>query len=195
LFAARDDEQELLFQEVLLAQGARVETEFMIVDFDDSFEEILEKTPLPANFSRITSQTDANQVLAGIVAYLALTKQKAQGTRMVLVIANLADFIAKSGVKVEDFALALKKTSKAGLDFMIFSRHDYIAKSYDAVPKVLRELKFAGLVGARAYDSPLVRGMGSSYEPEPSMEEPFFVFRGGSTFEKVTLPRAKGDAT
>jgi S-DNA-T family DNA segregation ATPase FtsK/SpoIIIE len=194
LFAARDDEQELLFQEVLLAQGARAAREFMIVDFDDSFAEVLDRTALPANFSRITNQVDANQVVAGIVAYLALSKQKAQGAQMVLVIANLADFIAKTAVKVDDFALALRNSSKAGLDFIVFSRHDYIAKSFDAVPKLVRELKFAGLVGARAYDSPLVRGMGSSFEPEPRTDEPFFVLRGGSTFEKVRLPRAKGGA-
>ncbi|WP_431245763.1 type VII secretion protein EssC [Leifsonia xyli] len=194
LFAARDDDQELLFQEVLLAQGARVKTEFMIVDFDESFEETLDKTALPSNFSRITSQADANQIVAGIVAYLALSKQKTQGARMVLVIANLADFIVKAGVKPEDFALALKNAFKAGLDFMIFSRHEYIAKSYDGVPKLLRELKFSGLVGARAYDSALVKGTGNSYEPEPRTDEPFFVLRGGSTFDKVRVPRAKGAA-
>lgn len=192
LLAARDDEQELLFQDVLLAQGSRVQTEFMIVDFDGSFEEALDKTPLPSNFSYITSAGDASQVVAGMVAYLALNKQKAQGAPMVLVIANLADFIAKTDVKAEDFALAVKNTSKAGLDFMIFSRHDYVAKSFDAVPKLVRELKFAGLVGARAYDSPLVKSMGSSAEAEPRSDEPFFVLRGGGGFEKIRLPRSEG---
>jgi len=194
LFAARDDDQELLFQEVLLAQGARTKTEFMIVDFDDSFEEVLDKSGLPGNFSRVTNPADANQVVAGIVAYLALNKQKTQGTRMVLVIANLADFIAKTGLKPDDFGLAVKNTWKVGLDFMVFSRHDYVAKSFDAVPKLVRELKFSGLVGARAYDSPLVKGMGHSSEPEPRTDEPFFVLRGGSTFQKVRLPRSKGAA-
>ncbi|MFE4467356.1 type VII secretion protein EssC [Leifsonia sp. NPDC056824] len=192
LFAARDDEQEILFQEVLLAQGARVKTEFMIVDFDESFEEALEAAPLPANFSYIGSKNDANQVVAGIVAYLNLNKQKEQGAHTVLVVANLADFIAKTGVKPEDFALAVKNTSKAGLDFVIFSRHDYIAKSFDPVPKLIRELKFSGLVGARAYDSALVKSMGSSNEPEPGIDEPFFVLRGGSTFETIKLPQARG---
>lgn len=192
LLAARDDDQELLFQEVLLAQGSRGKTEFMIVDFDDSFEEVLDKTALPANFSRVTSQADANEIVAGIVAYLALHKRKTQGARMVLVIANLSDFVAKTGVKPDDFALALKNTSRAGLDFMIFSRHDYIAKSFETVPKLLREFKFAGLVGARAYDSALVKATGSSYEPEPRMDEPYYVVRGGSSFEKVRLPRLNG---
>jgi len=190
LFAARDDEQELLFQEVLLAQGAQVKAEFMIVDFDESFEDALEAAPLPANFSYITSKNDVNQVIAGIVAYLNLNKKKEQGAHTVLVIANLADFIAKTGVKPEDFALAVKNTFKAGLDFVIFSRHDYVAKSFDPVPKLIRELKFSGLVGARAYDSALVKSMGSSNEPESGIDEPFFVLRGGSTFEKIKLPRA-----
>lgn len=192
LFAARDDEQELLFQEVLLAHGSRVKSEFMIVDFDGSFEEALDKTPLPTNFSHITSRSDASQIVAGIVAYLSLHKQKARGTHLVLVVANLPDFITKTGLKAEDFALALKNTSKAGLDFMVFSRHDYVAKSFDPVPKLMRELKFTGLVGARAYDSPLVKSMGASNEAEPRTDEPFFVMRGGSAFETIRLPLTKG---
>jgi S-DNA-T family DNA segregation ATPase FtsK/SpoIIIE len=195
LLAARDDEQELLFQEVLLAHGGRVRTEFMIVDFDESFEEALDKTPLPANFSYITSKRDASQIVAGIVAYLSLNKQKAHGAHMVLVIASLSDFISTTGLKADDFALALKNTFKAGLDFMIFSRHDYVAKSFDAVPKLIRELKFTGLVGARAYDSSLVKSMGNSTDAEPRIDEPFFVLRGGSVFEKIRLPQAKGAAT
>ncbi|MGH1525861.1 type VII secretion protein EssC [Leifsonia sp. L25] len=194
LFAARDDEQELLFQEVLLSQGARVSAEFLIVDFDESFEEALEATSLPANFSYITSKNDANQLVAGIVAYLNLNKKKDLGAHTVLVVANLGDFIAKTGVKPEDFALALKNTFKAGLDFVIFSRHDYIAKSFDPVPKLIRELKFSGLVGARAYDSALVKSLGISSEPEPRTDEPFFVVRGGSTFEKIKLPKQSGAA-
>lgn len=192
LFAARDDEQELLFQEVLLAQGARVRAEFLIVDFDETFEEALEATSLPPNFSYISSKNDANHLVAGIVAYLNLHKKKDQGAHTVLVVANLMDFIAKTGLKPEDFALALKNTFKAGLDFVIFSRHDYIAKSFDPVPKLIRELKFSGLVGARVYDSALVKGMGSSNEPEPGVDEPFFVLRGGSSFEKIRLPRTTG---
>ena len=195
LFAARDDDQELLFQEVLLAQGGRAEREFMIVDFDESFDETLGKVPLPTNFSHVTAKGDANEIVAGIVAYLGLTKQKTQGTPMVLVIANLADFIVKTGLKPEDFALALRNAPKAGLDFMIFSRHDYVAKSFEAVPKMLRELKFSGLVGARAYDSPLVKSMGNSNEADPRADEPFFVLRGGSAFEKVRLPRVGGAVT
>ncbi|MFE4952225.1 type VII secretion protein EssC [Leifsonia sp. NPDC056665] len=194
LLAARDDEQELLFQEVLLAQGSRVKTEFMIVDFGESFAEALDRNPLPSNFSCITSKSDASQIVTGIVAYLELNKQKAHGSPMVLVIANLADFIAKTGIKPEDFALALKNTSKAGLDFMIFSHHEYIAKSFDAVPKLVRDMKFTGLVGARAYDSALVKSVGASNEAEPRNDEPFFVLRGGGVFEMIRLPQARGVA-
>ncbi|WP_205881086.1 FtsK/SpoIIIE domain-containing protein [Leucobacter insecticola] len=194
LFAAKDDEQEVLFQQRLLTQGGRAGTEFLIVDFDESFEEVLEGTSLPSNFSRVTSKGDAGQVVAGIVAYLGLNKQKVQGTPMVLVIANLADFVVKTGLKPDDFVLALKNTFKVGLDFMIFSRHDYVSKSFDPVPKLLRDLKFSGLVGARAYDSALVKSMGTSTEPEPGVDEPFFVMRGGSMFEKIKLPRVKGAA-
>ncbi|NQX11499.1 type VII secretion protein EssC [Microbacteriaceae bacterium VKM Ac-2855] len=192
VFAAKDDEQELLFQETLLTQGARAQTEFLIVDFDETFDEALERTPLPANFGRITSRSDANQIVAGIVAYLNLNKQKDQGIPTVLVIANLPDFIAGTGLKPEDFVLALKNTYKAGLDLVIFSRHDYLAKSFDPVPKLLRELSFTGLIGARAYDSPLVKSMGSSTEAEPGIDEPFFVLRGGRTVETIKLPQAKG---
>ncbi|MFT4189019.1 MAG: type VII secretion protein EssC [Aeromicrobium sp.] len=195
LFAAKDDEQELLFQETLLAQGARVRTEFMVVDFDETFEEALDRTALPANFSRITAKGDASQVVAGIVAYLNLHKKKEQGARMVLVIANLPNFITATGLKPDDFMLALKNTHKAGLDFMIFSRHDYIAKSFDAVPKAVRDLKFTGLIGARAYDSPLVKSPGVSSERESAADEPFFVLRGGSGFEKIKLPQPRGAAT
>ncbi|PPF62126.1 type VII secretion protein EssC [Rathayibacter tritici] len=194
LFAAKDDEQELLFQQTLLTQGGRVNTSFLVIDFDERFDEALECTPLPANFSYITSKSDASEIVAGIVAYLSLNKQKAQGTPLVLVIANLPDFIASTGVKPDDFVLAVKNTFKAGLDFMIFSRHDYLAKSFDPVPKLLREQKFTGFVGARAYDSPLVKGMGTSTEPEPSIDEPYFVLRGGSAFEKVKLPQAQEQA-
>lgn len=192
LLAPRDDEQELLFQDVLLAQGGRVSGEFIVVDFDDSFGEAIDRVTLPANFSYITSEADTSQIVAGIVAYLSLNKQKSRGTPVVLVIANLADFISKTGVKPEDFVLALKNTYKAGLDFMIFSRHDYVAKSFDAVPKLIRELKFTGLVGARAYDSALVKSTGVSNEAEPRIDEPFFVIRGGGAFETIRLPLEKG---
>lgn len=192
LFAARDDEQELLFQEVLLAQGGRVKSEFMIVDFNESFEEALTRMPLPANFSYLSSKSDADQIVAGVVAYLGLHKKKVQGAHMVLVVADLADFIAKTGLKADDFVLALKNTFKAGLDFVIFSRHEYVAKSFDPVPKLVRELKFTGLVGARAYDSPLIKSTGSSNESEPRVDEPFFVLRGGNAFETIRLPQSKG---
>lgn len=193
-FAAGDDEQEVLFQELLLAQGARVSTEFVVVDFDETFDEVLDATPLPANFSYITSKSDASEIVAGLVAYLNLNKHKEQGAHTVLVIANLPDFITVTGLKPDDFVLALKNTFKAGLDVVIFSRHDYLAKSFDPVPKLLRELKFSGLIGARAYDSPLVKAMGSSTEPAASIDEPYFVLRGGSTFETVKLPRTIGAA-
>lgn len=129
---------------------------------------------------------------ASIVAYLSLNKQKAHGAPMVLVISNLPDFITKTGLKPEDFVLALKNTFKAGLDFMIFSRHDYVAKSFDPVPKLIRELKFTGMVGSRAYDSPLVKSAGMSSEVEPRIDEPLFVMRGGSVFEKIRLPQTEG---
>ena len=192
VFAARDDEQEFLFQWTLLTRGAEVSTEFMVVDFDDTFGEVLESTPLPPNFSVVTSKSDASQLVAGIVGYLSLGRQKVRGVHQVLVIANLADFIAVTGVKPDDFVLALKNTFKWGLDFVIFSRHDYLSRSFDPVPKLLREVKFAGLVGARAYDSSLVKSTGVSSESESSIDEPFFVLRGGSTFEKIKLPQSDG---
>ena len=111
---------------------------------------------------------------------------------MVLVIANLPDFISKTGLKGAEFALAVKNAPKSGLDFMVFSRHDYVARSLDEVPKLIRDLKFTGLAGARAYDSALVKTVGRSDEPEPRVDEPFFLLRGGSVFEKVKLPRLRG---
>lgn len=194
LFAARDEEQEGLFQELLFRQGARVKSEFMVVDFDETFAETLETTPLPANFSCVAEKGDAGEVVAGIVAYVALSKQKAQGAPMVLVIANLPDFIGKTGLNANEFALAVKNAPKAGLDFMVFSRHDYVARSLDEVPKLIRDLKFTSLVGARAYDSALVKTVGRSDEPEPRVDEPFFVLRGGSVSERVRLPRLRDGA-
>lgn len=192
MFAARDDDQEALFQQLLFTQGARVKSEFMVVDFDETFAETLDATPLPANFSYVGEKRDGAEVVAGIVSYVALSKQKAQGAPMVLVIANLPDFISKTGLKGAEFALAVKNAPKSGLDFMVFSRHDYVARSLDEVPKLIRDLKFTGLAGARAYDSALVKTVGRSDEPEPRVDEPFFLLRGGSVFEKVKLPRLRG---
>jgi S-DNA-T family DNA segregation ATPase FtsK/SpoIIIE len=37
--------------------------------------------------------------------------------------------------------------------------------------------------------------MGNSNEADPRVDEPFFVLRGGSAFEKVRLPRVGGAVT
>ena len=91
-------------------------------------------------------------------------------------------------VSANDFLVLLKNTYKAGLDIIIFGPHEYISKSFDDVPKVLRQLKFSGLVGSRIYDSALIKGTGSTSEAELSIQDSYFVIRGGSSYSKLKLP-------
>ncbi|WP_172209932.1 type VII secretion protein EssC, partial [Lactococcus hodotermopsidis] len=188
LFAPMDDEQEVLFQKMLLLQLAQIKTEVLLVDFNEKFDEVLETTTLSQNVSLIKDNGDAKEIVSGIVAYLTLAKKKEQGEPMLIVISDLADFVAKTGLKVENLVLALKNTNKVGLNFIIFSPHEYFARSFEAVPKALRDLKFSGLIGARAYDSPVIKTTGHSQEPALLLHESFYVMRGGSLFDKLKLP-------
>ncbi|MCL2113906.1 MAG: type VII secretion protein EssC [Streptococcaceae bacterium] len=189
LFAPMDDEQQLYFQKLLLTQLAKIKKEVLLVDFNESFEEAIEELPLSKNITFITDKEDSKEVLNGIVGYMQLVKGHESGEPMLLVISNLQDFVQKTGIKVSSFVSALKTTYKAGLDILIFSPHDYIAKSFDEVPKTIRQMKFTGLIGSRIYDSPLIKGTGLSGEPELSIHDAYFVLRGGSSYDKVKLPQ------
>jgi len=50
-------------------------------------------------------------------------------------------------------------------------------------------LKFTGIIGARVYDSPLIKGTSNCREPEFSIQDAYFVLRGGSSFDKMKLPK------
>ncbi|WP_460059565.1 hypothetical protein, partial [Pseudolactococcus yaeyamensis] len=109
-------------------------------------------------------------------------------------ISNLSDFILKTNLKAEDFVLALKASSKVGLNFIIFTPHEYIAKSFEAVPKAIRTMKFSGLIGERVYDSPLIKGQAHSQEPDLFLHEAFYVMKGGAIYDKLKLPKQRGDS-
>jgi len=189
LFAPMDDDQMLLFQALLLNQIAKIKTGVLLVDFNESFEEVLAHHSLTENVTLITDRNDAKDVIAGMVGYVKLAKKHENGKPMLLVISNLQDFIQKTNLPASDFILALKNVYKAGLDILIFTPHEYIAKSFDDVPKAIRQLKFTGMIGARAYDSPLIKGTSNSREPELSIQDAYFVLRGGSSFDKMKLPQ------
>lgn len=189
LFAPMDDDQMFLFQALLLKQIAKIKTGVLLVDFNESFEEVLAHHSLTENVTFITDKNDAKDVIAGMVGYVKLAKKHKNGEQMILVISNLQDFIQKTNLSASDFVLALKNVYKAGLDILIFAPHEYIAKSFDDVPKAIRQLKFTGMIGARAYDSPLIKGTSNSREPELSIQDAYFVLRGGSSFDKMKLPQ------
>ncbi|AAK81629.1 S-DNA-T family DNA segregation ATPase FtsK/SpoIIIE [Clostridium acetobutylicum] len=194
LFAPMDDDQMLLFQALLLKQIAKIKTGVLLVDFNESFEEVLAHHSLTENVTLITDKNDAKDVIAGMVGYVKLAKKHENGEPMLLVISNLQDFIQKTNLPASDFVLALKNVYKAGLDVLIFAPHEYIAKSFDEVPKAIRQLKFTGMIGSRAYDTPLIKGTSSSREPELSIQDAYFVLRGGSSFDKMKLPElTKGE--
>jgi len=194
LFAPMDDEQNLLFQQILIHQISKIKTNVLLVDFNESFEEITSNQKLSENITLVTDKEDAVAISKGMVGYVQLLKKKETGKPMLLVIANLQDFIQKTGISTSNFVLLLKNTYKAGLDILIFSPHEYIAKSFDEVPKAIRQLKFTGLVGSRIYDSPLLKGNGVSSEPELATQDAYFVLRGGSSFDKIKLPQiGKGE--
>lgn len=188
LFAPMDDEQQLFFQKLLLTQLVKIKTSALLVDFNENFEEAIIEYPLPKNVTFITDKADAKEVINGMVGYLQLAKKHESGEPMLLIISDLQDFVQKTGITASNFVLTLKNVYKAGLDILIFSPHEYIAKSFDEVPKVIRQLKFTGLVGARVYESPLIKSSGVSSESELSLQDAYFVLRGGSSFDKMKLP-------
>jgi S-DNA-T family DNA segregation ATPase FtsK/SpoIIIE len=189
VFATDDDEQQLIFQKLLLLELGQTTRDVLLIDFNESFEEAIDSVGLTDNVIKISAKEDAETLVAGIVAYLSLVKQKEQGQSMIMVISDLTDFLAKTNIGVDNFILALKNTYKAGLDLIIFSKHDYLAKSFDALPKAMRTLKYIGLIGARVYDSSLIKGMGNSKEPDLDIDEAYFVLRGGVIADKIKLPR------
>ena len=192
LFSSIDDAQQLVFQKLLLQQLGYVSSQFLLVDFNESFSDAIEKFPVSENITVITEKKDVADVVAGIVGYLALAKQKEKGVPMTLIISDLSDFITKTEMKPENFVLALKQATKAGVNFIIFSPHEYIAQSFDAVAKLMRNLKFSGLIGARKYDSVLLKGQVSSQEPELDLYEAYYVMKGGAVHEKIRLPKQGG---
>ena len=56
----------------------------------------------------------------------------------------------------------------------------------------MRNLKFSGLIGARKYDSVLLKGQVSSQEPELDLYEAYYVMKGGAVHEKIRLPKQGG---
>lgn len=192
LFSSSDEEQEQFFRALLLSQVAKVTSEFILVDFDDSFEDVLDKHALPDNVTLITDKTDGKAIVSGLVGYLKLAKQKEQGKPMTVIISNLSDFITKTTIQAENFILSLKTGNKSGLNFIIFSPHEYMAKSFDTVPKLMRNLKYSGLIGERIYESALVKGSGQSQEPSLQLHEAYYVMKGGAVYDKVKLPK-QGD--
>ncbi|MBC1925542.1 type VII secretion protein EssC [Listeria innocua] len=192
LFSSGDDEQQTLFQELLIRQLNSSSLDVFLVDFDESFEEVLEGQSLSENIELVTDKDEAKDVVAGIVDYMKFAKKKEQGRPISVVISNLPDFIAKTNIQADDFALALKISHKVGLNFIIFAPHEYIAKSFDAVPKVIRKMKFSGLIGERAYDSILIKGQSHSQEPDLQFHEAFYVMKGGAIYDKLKLPKQGG---
>lgn len=194
LFAPMDDDQNMLFQQLLLHQINKIKTNVLLVDFNESFEETLTGTELPNNVSLITDKEDAKEILNGMVGYMQLARNHEQGEPMLLVISNLQDFVQKTNIKAVNLVSALKNTYKSGLDILIFSPHEYIAKSFDEISKAVRQLKFTGLIGSRAYESPLIKTPSRSSEPELNLQDAYFVLRGGSSFDKMKLPQfTKGE--
>ncbi|MDR2833702.1 MAG: type VII secretion protein EssC, partial [Streptococcaceae bacterium] len=194
LFASMDDEQNYVFQQIFLQQLSKIQTDVLVVDFIESFEEILNEQKLSENISLITDKNEAKAITKGMIDYVQLVKKKETGKPMLLVISDLQDFTKQTGISARDFIVLLKNTYKAGLDILIFSPHEYIAKSFDEVPKAIRQLKFAGLIGARIYDSPLLKGNCVSSEQELTLYDAYFVVKGGASFDKLKLPQTvKGE--
>ncbi|MCJ1996485.1 type VII secretion protein EssC [Lactococcus piscium] len=189
LFAPMDDDQNSLFQQLLLRQISKVQTEVLLIDFNESFEETIDQTTLSQNVTVITDKNEAREIIKGMVGYGQLLKRHEVGESVILVISNIQDFIKKTAISASDFMVLLKNTYKAGLDIIIFSPHEYISKSYDDVPKAIRQLKFSGLIGSRIYDSALIKGSGLSSEPELDNQACYFVLRGGSAYDKIKLPK------
>lgn len=189
LFAPADDEQNLVYQNQLLNQLTKIATDVLIVDFNETFDEVMSKRKLTNNI-HIISETDvAKEIINGIVAYMQLVKKHEQGVPTILVISDLQDFVQKTGIAATNLMSAFKTTFKSGLDIMVFSPHNYIAKSFDEVPKMMRQLKFTGLIGSRIYDSALVKSNGLSGETELNSWEAYYVTKGGSVHEKIKLPQ------
>ncbi|MBR3120300.1 MAG: hypothetical protein IKF29_13875, partial [Oceanobacillus sp.] len=189
LFAPMDDDQNSLFQQLLLRQISKVQTEVLLIDFNESFEETIDQTTLSQNVTCITDKNEAREIIKGMVGYGQLLKRHEVGESVILVISNIQDFIKKTAISASDFMVLLKNTYKAGLDIIIFSPHEYISKSFDDVPKAIRQLKFSGLIGSRIYDSALIKGSGLSSEPELDNQACYFVLRGGSAYDKIKLPK------
>ena len=188
IFAPMDDEQNILYQQLLLRQISKVQREVLLVDFNDSFEDAIDQSGLSENMTLITDKKETRAIIKGMIGYGKLVKKHEVGESIILVISNIQDFIQKTAISANDFLVLLKNTYKAGLDIIIFGPHEYISKSFDDVPKVLRQLKFSGLVGSRIYDSALIKGTGSTSEAELSIYDSYFVIRGGSSYSKVKLP-------
>lgn len=189
LFAPVDDDQNMVFQSQLLTQLQKANTDALIIDFNDSFEEVLRCQQLTKNIHVISDRNDAKEVINGLVAYMKLVKAHEQGQSTILILSDLQDFVQKTGITKDNFVSALKTTFKAGLDIIIFSPHSYIGKSFDEVPKAIRQLKFNGLIGSRVYDSPLIKSNGLSKESELNSWEAYYVMKGGTAYDKVKLPQ------
>ncbi|WP_460059268.1 type VII secretion protein EssC, partial [Pseudolactococcus yaeyamensis] len=63
LFSSVDEEQQTLFQELLIRQLNKSSTEVILVDFDESFEETIEKNPLSQKITHITDKNDAKEIV------------------------------------------------------------------------------------------------------------------------------------
>lgn len=191
LFAPIDDEQNAAYQAQLFDQLKQVDKDVLLVDFNESFDETLSSHSLSDNMSLVSDSEDIGAVIKGLAAYTKLAKNHEQGKPTILVISDLSDFLKKTNTKLttENLVNALKASVKSGLDIIIFSQHDYFAKSYEEGPKALRQMKFSGLIGARVYDSALMQGNGVSTEPMLNSWEAYYVMKGGAVYDKIKLPQ------
>ncbi|MGN7797522.1 type VII secretion protein EssC [Leifsonia sp. 22587] len=188
LCAAADEDQEVILQRTLLHALAATGARTVLADHGQRFEDLAELVHDVGSVIWHDKPDDAAQDAALLTEYLHLGGSRQRGEPQMLVIADLAHFVHTTRITPDVFVSSLRPATRAGLDVVIFSPHAYIAKSFDPVPKGLRELKFGGLIGARAYESPLIRTGGLSTEPDLHPDQVHLVSRGGSAYDKVKLP-------
>ncbi|BAC13272.1 hypothetical conserved protein [Oceanobacillus iheyensis HTE831] len=133
---------------------------------DNSYQTILIDTveqkfkDIGSNMNTYMSETDGLRTMKAELIN-EIEKRSKEGTaneqKWLVQIANLQDFVERTGLSADDASTMIDKGSKVGIHFIICSEYSYLGMSYEQVPKYFRGQAMIGLLSMRLGDQDMFK--------------------------------------
>src|SRR5699024_4363097 len=93
---------------------------------------------------------------------------KVDGPKWLVLIADLKDVGERSKLEEEELAVLFDQSAKVGIHFSIAGNYNYIGRSFERIPKYVRNQSTVGIVSMRLGDQDLFKQSFISREKYPS---------------------------